>query len=162
MYQLKIFSNYAALNKSLKLQWGSQDLSTLIDILTNWPDNVINASSIISSLSYHIIKHVRKLNNIKFNPKTIKYRDYKNYKQTTVSAELSVVNWDIVYNTPDPDMAWDNLKQILSESINQHPPIIKKHVIGKSSPFVFFLTAIWLFHDQLWAMIQDKASLTQC
>ena len=53
--------------------------STLTDvILTNRPDNVINANSIISSLGDHVIKCVRKLNDIKFNPRMIKCRDYKN------------------------------------------------------------------------------------
>ena len=28
--------------------------------------------------------------------------------------------------------------------------------------FLFFLTAIWLSHSQLWAIIEGKASLTQC
>ena len=106
-------------------------------ILTNRPDNVINANSIITSLSDHnVIKCVRKLHNIKFNPRTIKCRDYKNYDQTTVSAELSVVNWDIVYNTPDPDMAWSNLQQILSETINRHAPLINKRVNRKPAPWL--------------------------
>ena len=53
--------------------------STLTDvILTNRPDNVINANSIISSLGDHVIKCVRKLNDIKFNQRMIKCRDYKN------------------------------------------------------------------------------------
>ena len=57
--------------------------------LTNRPYNVINANSIISSLGNHnVIKWINKLNNIKFNPRTIKCRDYKNYDQTNVSAEL--------------------------------------------------------------------------
>ena len=89
----------------------------------------------MSSLSDHnLIKRVRKLNNIKFNPRTIKCRDYKDYDQTTVSVELSVVNWDIVYNTPDPDMAWYNLQQILSETINRQTPLIIKRVKGKPAP----------------------------
>ena len=85
--------------------------STLTNvILTNRPDNVINANSIISSLGDHnVIKCVRKLNDIKFNPRMIKCRDYKNQEQTTVSAELSVVNQSMVYNAPDLDMAWNNL-----------------------------------------------------
>ena len=100
-------------------------------ILTNQPDNVINADSIVSSLSDHnVIKCVWKLNNIKFNPRTIKCRDYKNYDQSTVSAEPSVVNWDIVYNTLDQDMAWKNLQQILSETVNQYAPLISKPVTG--------------------------------
>ena len=72
----------------------AKDSSTLIHVvLTNGPDNVINVNSIISSLrERNVIKCVRKINNIKFNPRTIKYRDYKNYHQTTVSAELSTVN----------------------------------------------------------------------
>ena len=90
----------------------AKGLSTVIDvILTNRPDNVINVNSIISSLSDHnVIKCVRKLNNIKFNPRTIKCRDYKSYYQTIVSAELPVVNWDNLYNTPDPDMTWNKLQ----------------------------------------------------
>ena len=106
-------------------------------VLTNRPDNVINVNSIISSLSDHnVIKCVRKINNIKFNTRTIKCRDYKNYHQTTVSAELSSVNWDIVYNTPDPDMAWNNLQQILSETINRYASLMNKHVKGKPSPWL--------------------------
>ena len=113
----------------------AKDSSTLIDvILTNRPDNVINANSIISSLSDHnIIKCVRKLNNIKFNRRMIKCRDYKSYNQTTVSAEPSVLTWDIVYNIPDPDMTWSNLQQVLSETINRHAPLINKRVKGKPS-----------------------------
>ena len=61
--------------------WIAKDSSTFIDvILTNPPHNMINANSIISSLSDHnVIKWVNKLNNIKLNPRTIKCRDYKNY-----------------------------------------------------------------------------------
>ena len=61
--------------------WIAKDSSTFIDvILTNPPHNMINANSIISSLSDHnVIKWVNKLNNIKLNPRTIKCRDCKNY-----------------------------------------------------------------------------------
>ena len=61
--------------------WIAKDSSTFIDvILTNPPHNVINANSIISSLSDHnVIKWVNKLNNIRLNPRTIKCRDCKNY-----------------------------------------------------------------------------------
>ena len=61
--------------------WIAKDSSTFIDvILTNPPHNVINANSIVSSLSDHnVIKWVNKLNNIKLNPRTIKCRDCKNY-----------------------------------------------------------------------------------
>ena len=116
----------------------AKGLSTLIDvILTNRPDNVINVNSIISSLSDHnVIKCVRKLNNIKFNPRTIKCRDYKSYYQTIVSAELPVVNWDNLYNTPDPDMTWNKLQQILSETINRHAQLINKRVKGKPAPWL--------------------------
>ena len=89
-----------------------------------------------SPRDHNLIKCVRKLNNIKFNPRTIKCRDYKNYDQTTVSAELSVVHWDIVYNTPDPDTAWNNLQQILSETINRHASLINKRVKGKPAPWL--------------------------
>ena len=88
--------------------------STLIDVILTNRQDVLNANSIISSLSdYNVIRCVRKINNIKFNPRIIKCRDYKNYDQTNLSVELSVVNWDIVYNTPYLDMGWNKLQQIL-------------------------------------------------
>ena len=115
----------------------SSNSATLIVILTNWPDNVINADSIISCLSNHnVIKCVRKLNNIKSNPRTIKCRDYKNYNQTSVSAELSDVSEAIVYNPPDLDMAWNNLQWILSENINRYTPLTNKRVKGKPAPWL--------------------------
>ena len=78
MYQLKIFLNYAAINKSLKLQRGSQKT------------------------------HQR----------------------------LLMWYWDIAYNTPDPDTAWNILQQILPESINRHAPLINKRVKGKPAPWL--------------------------
>ena len=111
---------------------------------------MINANSIIFSLRDHNgIKCVRKLSNIKFNLRTIKCRDYKNYDQTTVSVELSVENWDIVYNTPEPDMTWNNLQQILSETINRHAPLINKCV--KATPWLKH----WLEYVQNYARNTD-------
>ena len=111
---------------------------------------MINANSIIFSLRDHNgIKCVRKLSNIKFNLRTIKCRDYKNYDQTTISVELSVENWDIVYNTPEPDMTWNNLQQILSETINRHAPLINKCV--KATPWLKH----WLEYVQNYARNTD-------
>ena len=63
--------------------------STLIDVILTNRQDVLNANSIISSLSdYNVIKCVRKINNIKFNPRIIKCRDYKNYDQTNLSCKL--------------------------------------------------------------------------
>ena len=33
-------------------------------------------------------------------------------------------------------MAWNNLQQILSETINRHSPLINKHVKGKPAPWL--------------------------
>ena len=53
---------------------------------------------------------------------------------SSLSDHNVIVNWDIVYNTPDPDMAWYNLQQILSETINRQTPLIIKCVKGKPAP----------------------------
>ena len=37
----------------------------------------------------------------------------------------------MVYNAPDLDMAWNNLKKILSETINRHASLINKRIKGK-------------------------------
>ena len=54
---------------------------TLIDlIITNRPENITNKDVFANSIADHdMIAFSRKINNIRYNPKTIKRRNYTNY-----------------------------------------------------------------------------------
>ena len=80
-------NNHRSLKENLKLQGLSQLIEsatrtteqsgTLIDVvLTNHPEKIINSTVIASEISDHdIIACQRKVNNIKYKPKTIKCRN---------------------------------------------------------------------------------------
>ena len=114
------------------------DTKTLIDIiLTNRPDNLCSASVILSTLSDHdIIGCKRKINNIKASSIIITCRDYKNYDHIKVNAELSETDWSAVYNSEHVNTSWNALKEILTNIINKHAPLIQKSVKGKKSPWL--------------------------
>lgn len=50
--------------------------------------------------------------------------------------ELSQENWEDIYNTNNPNIAWRNLKSKLTEVIDRHAPNVCKRVKGKSSPWL--------------------------
>ena len=115
---------------------------TLIDvILTTQVSNISKSDVIPSDLSDHdMIACVRKLNNIKNLPKTVKCRNYKNYDAKKVCEELNDKNWNTLYNISDTNCAWNYLKNILRETIDLHAPIITKRVKGISSPWLTEIT----------------------
>ena len=53
------------------------------------------------------------MNNIKYQPSTVKFRDFSNYDINVINNELLLKNWDVVYNATSPNIAYDNLISIL-------------------------------------------------
>ena len=104
----------------------------LIDIiLSNRQNNLCSPETILSSLSDHDINGVkRKLNNIKLSDITIQCRDYSSYYPKAVNGELSTVDWS------DVNFVWNKITSILTETVNNHAPLIQKRVIGKRSPWL--------------------------
>ena len=111
---------------------------TLIDvILTTQASNIIKSDVIQSALSDHdMIACVRKLNNIKMAPRMIRCRNYKNYNSKQICEELNQKNFDGVYCSSEPKKAWEILKRILKETIDNHAPFIMKRIKGKQSPWL--------------------------
>ena len=74
--------------------------STLIDlIITNRPDNITNKGVFPNSIADHdMIACSRKINNICYNPKTIKCRNYTN-------SSAAKIDWSPVYDPTDTDIA---------------------------------------------------------
>jgi len=115
-----------------------KDSETLIDvILTNASSNLTKSQVVTSSMSDHdMIMCKRKINNIKFSAKTVHCRDYSHYDANTVRNELSHEQWDNIYDTDDPSLAWQNLRAKLTDVIDRHAPNVSKRVKGKSSPWL--------------------------
>lgn len=105
---------------------------TLIDvILTNASNNLCHAAVIPSSPSDHdVIGCIRKIHNIKIQGTTIKCRDYSDYCQPNVDAELSSANWDAIYEIKNVNTTWNIMKSSLVDIINRHAPVIEKQVKG--------------------------------
>ena len=70
----------------------TRESQTLIDIIcTCQPQNITLVKVVKSALSDH---DIRKLNSLKFKPRTIKCRNYSKYCPTRFNEELSSVSWD--------------------------------------------------------------------
>ena len=111
---------------------------TLIDvILSTKPEHLSSIKVIPTSLSdHHAIGCVRKRSNTKLPFETIKCRNYANYNPDELSHNLKHEDWDKVYATQHPEIAWSSMKEILLKNINHHAPIISKKVKGKISPWL--------------------------
>ena len=70
--------------------------SSLIDLIfVNNNQNNSYKTVISTGLSDHdLIACVRKVNNIKYESETIRYRDYENYDVNVINNELLNINWD--------------------------------------------------------------------
>ena len=72
---------------------------SLIDLLfVNNNQNISYKTVIPTRLSDHdLIACVRKINNVKYESETIRYRDYKIYDVNVINNEKKYKNWDGVF-----------------------------------------------------------------
>ena len=98
--------------------------SSLIDLIfVNNNQNISYKTVTPTGLSdHHLIACVRKVNNIKYESETIRYRDYKNYDVNVINNELLNINWDGVYNSNSPNQGLNIMKSILKDAIYRHVP----------------------------------------
>ena len=114
----------------------TNDTESLIDIIASNNCASIKDTAVVpyGIADYELIGCVRKLNYMKFTEKTITCRDYRSYDPTKLSKHLSNVDWDLIYNCHDVNLAWKIFKDILSIVFNKFAPVITKRVRGKCSP----------------------------
>ena len=90
-----------------------------------------------SALSDHdMTAFVRKLNSLKFKPRTIKCRNYSKYCPTRFNEDLSSVSWDNLSECQDVDNAWLNFKTCFLHVADKHAPQIEKQVRGRNTPWL--------------------------
>ena len=116
----------------------TSDSSTLIDVvLSNKKVNVSITDVFPLSLSDHdMIGCVRKLNHIKYEPRTITCRNYTSYDSNNLCKDISSLDLTLFYEMKDTNKAWVFLKDHLTALFNKHAPIITKKVKGRHCPWL--------------------------
>ena len=111
----------------------TKDSSTSIDLIfTNKAANVTNASSFPLSFSDHdMIGCVRKINTMKYAPKTIECRDYKHYNHDGLCNDIKNINWKPIEEASDVNKALKYFNAKVSKVIGRHAPTIQKSVKGR-------------------------------
>ena len=96
----------------------TKETEKLIDIaLTNNPSSI--SYVIVDSISigdHELIGCVRKMQNIKYESKTVRSRDYKNYVPEDLIAETRHTEWDVLYQCNDVNTA----ANIFTASLKKH------------------------------------------
>ena len=126
-----MFNFKQLINKPTRIAQGS---STLIDLLfSNEPQNITVTNTFPMSFSDHeLIGVVRKINNVKSRPKTIKVRNYCNYD--SIKMNLENTDWSSVYAVRDVNKAWEAIKSTMLSVFNKHAPLSSKRVRGAITP----------------------------
>ena len=116
----------------------TQNTSTLIDVvLSTHPHNIPFSSVIKLGISDHyMIGCARKLNSLKFKPRTVKHRNYSKYNQQEFVEDLKSGSWVQVFLSSTVDDAWNNFKNIFLTFCDRHAPIIIKKIRGCHNPWL--------------------------
>ena len=104
--------------------------STLIDlIIKNCPENITNKGVFPKSITDHdMIACSRKINNICYNPKTIKCRNYTNYSPEELKSDVAKFDWSPLYDAANVDLAMHYFISSLQLVFETHAPHIEKRV----------------------------------
>ena len=78
----------------------------------------------------------RKINNICYNPKTIKCTSYTNYSPEELKSNVAKIDWSPVYDATDVDLAVHYFTSSLQLVFETHAPHIEKHVKGRPGPWL--------------------------
>ena len=110
---------------------------SMIDlVLTNMPHNICKTVVLESCLSdHHLIGAVRKLNSLRFSPRLITCRNYKNYEKESLNEDLREASWDQVLKSQDAEIAYNAFESILTKVFDKHAPVTQKKVRGLHCPW---------------------------
>ena len=76
------------------------------------------------------------MNNVKYQPRTIKCRNYKNYDVDAINNDLLKKDWNRVYRTTSASKALNYFLSVLKETLDEYAPFIVKQIKGKPSPWI--------------------------
>ena len=100
--------------------------------------NISHKIVIPERLSDHeLVACVRKMNNIPYQPETIRCRNFKEYDVGTINNDLRNKDWKPVFNTSSPSHAWSHMKFLLKETLNKYINPQKFRTVKFSDKFRF-------------------------
>ena len=71
---------------------------------------------------------VRKINTIKYDPRTIECLDYKHYNHSDLCNDIKNINWKPIEEASDVNKALKYFKTKVSKVFDRHAPTIRKKV----------------------------------
>ena len=108
---------------------------TIIDLsYTSNKSNVVDTIVYNNSMSDHSVIGInRKMSFQRFQPKTIKCRDYSNYNKDLLKDKLRSIPCEncLVYSE-----GWDLFKYYVQSAIEKHAPMKEKQIQGKQNPWM--------------------------
>ena len=91
--------------------------------------NVTNALSFRLSFSDHdMIGCVRKINTIKYDPRTIECLDYKHYNHSDLCNDIKNINWKPIKEASDFNKALKYFNTKVSKVFDRYAPTMRKKV----------------------------------
>ena len=104
--------------------------SNLIDlIITNRPENITSKVVFVNSIADHeMITCSRKINIIRYNPKTVECRNYTNCSPEKLRSNVVTIDWSPVYDATDVGLAVHYFISSLQVVFRTHVPHIEEHV----------------------------------
>jgi hypothetical protein len=78
---------------------------------------------------------VHKTHVIKYTPRKINVRNYKNYNKESFKQDILYAPWINCVNKNNLNNAWNLFKHHLAKIVNKHAPLIERKVRGKTNPW---------------------------
>ena len=115
----EIFRNFSLTHLIDKATRTAQESSILLDLFaSNSPGNITFTNVVASSLSYHMLIAVRKINACKLPPRTIECRNYDaKYNPSAFCDDLRDIPWDDLLKEKNVNTAWSNWKELFFECL---------------------------------------------
>ena len=134
----EIFRNFSLTHLIDKATRTAQESSILLDLFaSNSPGNITFTNVVASSLSYHMLIAVRKINACKLPPRTIECRNYDaKYNPSAFCDDLRDIPWDDVLKERNVNTAWSNWKELFLNVCDRHAPYKRKIVRGVKCPWL--------------------------
>ena len=83
-----------------------------------------------------MIGAIRKKCQHKYQPKTIRSRNFRNYNKENLKIEIGYINFDPLFAYTNSTDAWNFLKELLVNIVNTHAPYTTKTIKGKPCPWL--------------------------
>ncbi|EDO35509.1 predicted protein [Nematostella vectensis] len=118
----------------------TENTATLLDVIyTNHPDRIACSGVSHVGISDHSLVYAyRKLSIGPPNKghSTIIYRKLKNFNYDAFRADIASLNWNFLNSYNDPNVMWNNWKEMFLHFVEKHAPFCAKRVRLSKSPWI--------------------------